>query len=197
MVNRAFCPASSSVYLDRILTRNPQRFIPPAVIAHLRQTSQMIIYRENLKSSKRKSELDSLLAERLITEEDRNKLYIFPFFLFSNSFWTDFKRTSRILFDGEFNGHGFKLETESIIFTRRRNLPLVITGSTEENKISLTYSIPIFAILIMVGFSLTVYFLGRIKADFEIISMFIGMLFILMYIVKVLRIHCVFKRICK
>ena len=157
----------------------------------------MIIYRENLNSSKRKSELDSLLAERMITREDRNKLYIFPFFLFSNSFWTDFKRTSRILFAGEFNGHGFRLETESIIFTRRRNLPLIITGSTEENRISLTYSIPIFAILIMVGFSLTVYFLGRIKADFEIISMFIGMLFILMYIVKVLRIHCVFKRICK
>ncbi len=157
----------------------------------------VIIYKEQLISKKRKSELERALAERLISVEDRAKLYIFPFSLFSLSFWKDFKRSMRVSFSGERNGQGFKLETERIILTTRTNLPLSITGSIEKNKISLTYSIPVFAILMIVGFLLMVYLLSkRIETEFETLLFAMGILFVLMYIIKVLRIHYAFKRIC-
>ncbi len=157
----------------------------------------MVIYREKIISNKRKSELDKALTESLISKEDRNKLYIFPFSLFSLNFWKDFKRSMRILFSGENNGQSFILETERLIFTNRTNLPLTITGSIDENKINLSYSIPIYAILLIVGFLLTAYFLGkRFETEFETLAFVMGILFVLMYIIKVLRIHYAFKKIC-
>ncbi len=157
----------------------------------------MIIYKEELISKKRKSELERGLKERLVSEEDRNKLYFFPFSLFSSPFWKDFKRTKRVLFSGEYNGQFFKLETDRLVFTNRTNLPLTITGSIEENKIYITYSIPVFAILSIVGFLLTVYlFTWRIEPESEILTFVMATFLFLMYITKILRIHYAFKRIC-
>jgi len=157
----------------------------------------MIIYRENLISNKGKSELNKALTERLISKEDSNKLYIFPFDLFSLKFWKDFRRSMRVLFSGKNNGQSFELETERLIFSNRTNLPLTIIGSLEENKINLTYSIPVYAILFVVGFSLTAYLLAwRIEPESEILSFVMAILFVLMYIIKILRIHYAFRRIC-
>ena len=103
----------------------------------------------------------------------------------------------RVLFSGKNTGQTFELETERLIFSNRTNLPLTITGSLEENKINLTYSIPVYAILLIVGFTLIVYFLGkRLENEFETLPFVMGILFVLMYIIKVLRIHYAFKRIC-
>lgn len=157
----------------------------------------MIIYKEKLITNRRKSEINRALAEKLISKQDRSKLYIFPFSLFSLSFWKDFKRSRNVLFNGENNGQSFELKTEHLIFSNRSSLPLTITGKIEENEIRLAYSIPWYAILLIIGFMSAVYFLGkRSKMDIETSSFVMGIVFVLMYIIKVVRIHNTFKKIC-
>jgi len=52
---QALRPASSSVQLDRIVARNPQRFIPPAVIGHCKKTHQQVRYgKDNILEHHRK-----------------------------------------------------------------------------------------------------------------------------------------------
>ena len=156
----------------------------------------MIVYKEKISSLKSKSELDRLLKEKLVSREDQSKIYLFPFCLFSKDFLNDFKRSLTLMFSGELRDRDFNLRTDSIVFSTRRNLPLIITGSIEGKGVNLTYSIPVYVILLMGVFSLIIYFFGRVYADFEGISMVILGLFIFMYLVKLMRIHFVFKRIC-
>lgn len=157
----------------------------------------MIVYRAKINSLRPKSELKLLLKKKMVSSEELNKFYFFPFCLFSNDFRKDYKRSLTILFTGEFNDNDFKLKTENIVFSTRTNLPLLITGTIDENLITLTYSVPLYAILTMTVFSLTFYLLGQFNADFEKLAMPIVGLFIYLYLIKIMRIHFSFKSICR
>jgi hypothetical protein len=157
----------------------------------------MIVYRAKIDSLKPKSELKLLIKKKMVSSEELNKFYFFPFCFFSNDFRKDFKRSLTILFTGEFNDNDFKLKTENIVFSTRTNLPLLISGTVDENVISLTYSVPLYAILTMTVFLLTVYLLGHFNSDFERLAMPIVGLFIIMYLIKIMRIHFAFKSICR
>ena len=158
---------------------------------------QRIVYRAKINSLRPKSELKLLLKKKMVSSEEQNKFYFFPFCLFSKDFRMDFKRSLTILFFGEFNDNDFKLKTANIVFSTRTNLPLLITGTVDENVINLTYSVPFYAIFSMTVFSLTVYLLGHFNGDFEMLSLLVVGLFIIMYLIKIMRIHLAFKRICR
>ncbi|MBC8004995.1 MAG: hypothetical protein H7X84_05940 [Verrucomicrobia bacterium] len=157
----------------------------------------MIVYRIKISSLRQETELKRLLKEKMISSEEQNKFYFFPFCMFSNDFRKDFTRSLTILFTGEFNDNDFKLQSANIVFSTRTNLPLLITGTVEENAINLTYSIPLYAILIMTVFSLTFYLLKHFDGNFENISMLVVGLFIIIYLIKIIRIHFAFIRICR
>ncbi len=156
----------------------------------------MIIYKADINSRKRKSELSKRFQEKIISNEDERKFYLLPFALVKKSFWTDLKRSLKVLFRGDFNGKDFNVQTTSIVFTIKRNLPLIIKGSIEDNHIKLTYIIPLYGLIIIVGFSLAIYLLKTLNENFEILSIIIFVLFIVAYITKVFRLQYVLKSMC-
>lgn len=157
----------------------------------------MIVYKTEINSSKSKSELKLLIKEKIVQEKELDNLYIFPFCLVSTNFRKDFKRSSKVLFTGEFIENDFRFKRANIVFSKRTNLPLSINGMIDENAIKLKYSVPLNAIVLMIGLSLLVPFILDLNTDFYLITLLFLMLFVIEYCIKIFSIQRAFNRICK
>ena len=143
------------------------------------------------------TDLQNLLKKKIISSEDQRKLYIFPFCLFSRKFFIDFKRSLKLMFIGEMNNNCFKLEPSSIIFSTQTNIPLLITGTINENRINLKYSIPNYFLIIISAFVLIVYVMGIKTNELRYMPFLVIFAFILICLIKVIRVNFIFNKICK
>ena len=157
----------------------------------------MIVYKAKINSIKQESELKLLIKEKIVQEKELDKLYIFPFCLFSTNFRKDFKRSSKVLFTGEFIENDFKFKKASIVFSNRTNLPLSINGMIDENALRLKYSVPPYALVLTIGLSLLFPYIVDLNTDPYLLTLLVLMLFVIEYCIKTFRIQRAFNQICR
>lgn len=157
----------------------------------------MLILRIRNKSNKSKSELIRLMKDRMITDEESSRIYVFPFCLFSKSFYKDLLRSFPGLFFGNLIDNKFVLETTSIVFSTRTNLPLVISGEIENNQILINYKISNYAIIGVFVLMLIGILISRYSTELMIIPYFLFATIALFYLLKILKIQYIFNSICR
>ncbi|HEY3390513.1 MAG TPA: hypothetical protein VGK38_13125 [Prolixibacteraceae bacterium] len=157
----------------------------------------MIILRISNKSNKSKSELIRLVKDKMITDEESSRIYVFPFYLSSKSFYKDFLRSYHGLFLGDLIDSKYTFETTNIVFSTRVNLPLIISGEIENNQIQINYKISNYAIIGIFVFTLIGIFISRDSAELKIIPYITLAIIALLYLLKILKIQYIFNKICR
>ncbi|MCP4977787.1 MAG: hypothetical protein GY931_16680 [Maribacter sp.] len=105
----------------------------------------MIVYKTRIHSKKNKLKLEKSLTERLLSL-DNPSIYIFPYSLFSSSFYKD-----KAVFIGKIVNGEFNLETRSKLIATRSRLPISLKCAIKDNEMEIKYQIPNFAILIILS----------------------------------------------
>ena len=151
----------------------------------------MIVYIAKIYSEKGKSALEKSFKKRLLNP-DNLPIYIFPFCLFSKSFYND-----KAVFIGELNNGEFDFNTRSKLIATRTRLPISLTGAIKDNGIEIKYQIPNFAILIILSCLIVDLFFVTNANNLDNVFYLIAGLFVVRYLLMIIKIQSIFKNICK
>ena len=151
----------------------------------------MIVYKTKIFTEKGKSELKKSLKERSLNL-DNPPIYVFPFCLFSRSFYKD-----KAVFIGQITNGEFDFNTRSKLIATRTRLPISLKGAIKDNEIEIKYQIPNFVILIILSCLIVELFLETNTSKMDNVFYFIAGLFIVRYLFMIIKIQRIFKNICK
>ena len=149
----------------------------------------MIVYKSKIYSEKGKSALGKSLTKRLLNL-DNPPIYIFPFCLFSRSFYKD-----RAVFIGKINNGEFDFTTRSKLIATRTRLPILLKGTIKDNEIEIKYQIPNFAILIVLSCLVVDILFATSQSNLNNVFYFIAGLFVARYLFMIFKIQSTFKNI--
>lgn len=131
------------------------------------------------------------MTERLLNL-DNPPIYVFPFFLFSKSFYKD-----KAVFIGELSNGKFDFDTRSKLIATQTRLPILLKGAIKDNEIEIKYQIPNFAILIILSCLIVDLFFVKSPSNLDNVFYFIAGLLVVRYLFLVIKIQSIFKNICK
>ncbi|MGV8091058.1 MAG: hypothetical protein AB2L24_04250 [Mangrovibacterium sp.] len=151
----------------------------------------MIVYKTRIYSEKGKSALKKSLTERLLNH-DNPPIYIFPFCLFSRSFYKD-----KAVFIGELSNGEFDFDTRNKLIATRTRLPISLKGAIKDNEIEIKYQIPNFAILIILSCVIVDLLFVKSPSNLDNVFYFIAGLLVVRYLFLVIKIQNIFKNISK
>jgi len=154
----------------------------------------MIVFKSKIYSNKDKVFNERSLKQRLLTPY-KSPIYIFPICLFSKSFYHDLKQSNEGLFSGEIIDGQFELSRTSKIFSTRTWLPVMAKGNIEDNEMAIKYLIPnyvLFSILFLILIDLV--FITKTN-EFDNILFFVTVITLFAYILKIIWLQYIFKRI--
>jgi hypothetical protein len=151
----------------------------------------MIVYKTKIYSEKSKSALEKSLTKRLLSL-DNPPIYIFPFCLFSKSFYND-----KAIFDGKLSNGEFDFDTRSKLIATRTRLPVSLKGAIKDNEIEIKYQIPNFAIIIILSCLIVDLFFVISPSNLDNVFYLITGLLVVRYLFLIIKIQSVFKIICK
>ncbi len=151
----------------------------------------MIVYKTKIYSEKGKSELEKSLKGKLLNL-DNPPIYIFPFCLFSRSFYKD-----KAVFIGKITNGEFDFDTRSKLIATRTRLPISLKGAIKDNEIEIKYQIPNFAILIILSCFIVDLFFVTSPSNLDNVFYFIAGLLVVRYLFLIIKIQSIFKNICK
>ena len=157
----------------------------------------MIILKTKIRTDKSKEIIVKLLKDKIFTNNDLGKIHIFPFSLFFKSFYKDLKLSFSKFFIGSLTNYNFNLEPYNTIFSTRTNLPLILIGQINDNKLEVNYKIPNYFFLIHIVFNLIFIGLIMYSIGFTYIVFLVNGIFIFSYIFKIIRFNRIFNKICK
>lgn len=147
----------------------------------------MIVYKTKIYSEKGKSTLEKSLTERLLNL-DNPPIYIFPFCLFSRSFYKD-----KAVFIGEITNGEFDFDTRSKLIATRTRLPISLKGAIKDNEIEIKYQIPNFAILIILSCLIVDLFFVTSPSNLDNVFYFIAGLLVVRYLFLIIKIPSILK----
>lgn len=151
----------------------------------------MIVYKAKIYSEKGKSVLKKALTKRILNL-DNPPIYVFPFCLFSKSFYND-----KAIFVGKLSNGEFDFETRSKLIATRTRLPISLKGAIKNNEIEIKYQIPNFTILIILSCLLLDLFFVTVQSKFDNVFYFIAGLLAVRYLFQIIKIQIIFKGLCK
>jgi len=154
----------------------------------------MIVFKAKIYSNKDRISLETSLKQRMLTAKKYSN-HIFPFCLFSKTFYFDLKESRKILFEGKIINGEFELFQTSKIYSTRTWLPMKIKVCIRNNEISYKNFIPNYILLLILVLILTDLFFDIDLQNFDNTLFLIAGLFCISYFIKIIRIQFSFRKL--
>jgi len=156
----------------------------------------MIVFKAKIYSNNDKVFLENSIKQKLLIPHE-SPLYIFPFCLFSKSFYRDLKQSKDGLFVGEVINRQFELSLTSKVFSTRTWMPVMVKGSIEDNEMAIKYRIPNYILFSIISLALADFVFITKSNNLDNILFFVAAIILCGYFLKILRIQYIFRRIRK
>ena len=156
----------------------------------------MIVFKSKKILTEGKNTFEKSLNKRLINT-NQSSFHIFPFSLFTKSFYKDFKKSEKGVFIGEIKNGQFSISPSSKIFSTRNWLPLKISGNYENSKVIVKYLVPNLFLAITIALIVVDIFFITSEMKFDKLILILAGFILVAYWFKIQRNNRIIKDICK